>query len=222
MDMENVAIGSGSAVQKNSVLRNTYALLSLTMIWSTIMAVVGTMLHIGFGAYLVLALVGFGLLFATRAFRNSAMGVLMVFLFTGVEGLSLGPVLQAYLHMANGAQIIGTAAGLTGVMFLSLSGYALVSRKDFSFLGGFLFAGLIALLVVSLIGMFFSFPGMYLAISFVSAMIFSGYILYDTSSIINGGETNYIMATVSLYLDILNLFLALLRIISILSGNDRK
>lgn len=221
MDMDNIVIESGSAVQKNSVLRNTYALLSLTMIWSTIMAAVGTMLAIGPGTYLVLLLAGFGLLFATRAFRNSALGVLMVFLFTGVEGLSLGPILQMYLHMANGAQIVGSAAGLTGVIFLSLSGYVLFTRKDFSFLGGFLFAGLIALIVVSLIGMFFSFPGMYLAISFASAMIFSGYILFDTSRIINGGETNYIMATVELYLDILNLFLALLRIISILSGNRK-
>lgn len=219
--MDNVVINSGR-ISQNAVLRNTYALLSLTMIWSTIMAAVGTMLHIGFGAYLILALVGFGLLFATQAFRNSGMGVLMVFLFTGVEGLSLGPVLQAYLHMSNGAQIVGMAAGLTGAMFFALSGYALMSRKDFSFIGGFLFAGLIMLIVASLIGAFFNIPGMSLALSVVSALIFSGYILFDTSRIINGGETNYIMATVSLYLDILNLFLALLRILSFLTGNDRR
>lgn len=219
--MDNVIINSGR-ISQNAVLRNTYALLSLTMIWSTIMAAVGTMLHIGFGAYLILALVGFGLLFATQAFRNSGMGVVMVFLFTGVEGLSLGPVLQAYLHMANGAQIVGMAAGLTGAMFFALSGYALMSRKDFSFMGGFLFAGLIMLIVASLIGVFFNIPGMSLALSVVTALIFSGYILYDTSRIINGGETNYIMATVSLYLDILNLFLALLRILSFLTGNDRR
>jgi modulator of FtsH protease len=218
--MENVAVEAGS-VSRNSVLRNTYALLSLTMIWSTIMAAVGTVLNIGMGVYLVLVLLGFGTLFATRAFRNSAMGVVMVFAFTGIEGLSLGPILQMYLHMANGAQIIGTAAGLTGVMFLSLSGYALISRKDFSFMGGFLVAGLIALILVSLIGMFFSFPGMYLALAFVSALIFSGFILFDTSRIVNGGETNYIMATVELYLDILNLFLALLRIISAFTGNRK-
>jgi modulator of FtsH protease len=218
--MENVAVESGS-VSRNSVLRNTYALLSLTMIWSTIMAAVGTVLNIGMGAYLVLVLLGFGALFATRAFRNSAMGVVMVFAFTGIEGLSLGPILQMYLHMANGAQIIGTAAGLTGAMFLSLSGYALISRKDFSFMGGFLVAGLIALILVSLIGLFFSFPGMYLALAFVSALIFSGFILFDTSRIVNGGETNYIMATVELYLDILNLFLALLRIISAFTGNRK-
>lgn len=186
------------------------------------MAAVGTMLHIGFGVYMLLALAGLGLLFATRAFRNSGMGVVMVFLFTGVEGLSLGPVLQVYLHMANGAQIVGMAAGLTGAMFFALSGYALMSRKDFSFIGGFLFAGLIMLVVAGLIGMFFNIPGMSLALSVVSALIFSGYILFDTSRIINGGETNYIMATVSLYLDILNLFLALLRILSFLTGNDRR
>lgn len=221
MNMDNVVVNSGR-VSQNAVLRNTYALLSLTMIWSTIMAAVGTMLHIGFGVYMLLALAGLGLLFATRAFRNSGMGVVMVFLFTGVEGLSLGPVLQVYLHMANGAQIVGMAAGLTGAMFFALSGYALMSRKDFSFIGGFLFAGLIMLVVAGLIGMFFNIPGMSLALSVVSALIFSGYILFDTSRIINGGETNYIMATVSLYLDILNLFLALLRILSFLTGNDRR
>ena len=132
-------------------------------------------------------------------------GVFVVFAFTGLMGFGLGPVLNNYLELANGGRIVSMALGGTGVIFLALSGYALVSRKNFSFLGGFLFVGLLVAIAASLVGLFFSVPGLHLAISAAVIMLFSGFILYDTSSIIHGGETNYLMATVSLYLSIYNL-----------------
>lgn len=215
--MQSFALSSTS---RNAVLRNTYALLSTTLLWSAGAAVVGANIHFSLMGYLALVIMGFVTLFATFAFRNSAVGLLMVFAFTGIEGLSLGPVLQHYLHVHNGAQILALSAGLTGFMFLGLSGYVLLSRKDFEFLGGFLFAGLLALVLIGLVGLFIPMPAMQLAMAFMGVLIFSGYVLYDTSRIINGGETNYIVATVSLYLDILNLFLDILRIVAAFSGDD--
>lgn len=216
--MQSFALSS--AASRHSVLRNTYALLSLTLMWSAGAAVVGAGLHFSLVGYLVLMVMGFVALFGTMALRNSVWGLVLVFAFTGIEGLSLGPVLQHYLHLKHGTQILATSAGLTGAMFLGLSGVVLVSRKDFSFLGGFLFAGLLALILVGLVGLFFPMPAMQLALAFMGVLIFSGYILYDTSRIIQGGETNYIMATIDLYLDILNLFLNLLRLVSAFSSND--
>lgn len=208
------------ALERNSVLRNTYALLSMTLLWSAAMSVVGTHMHFSTMGYIGVVVMGFVSLFATMALRNSAWGLLLIFVFTGLEGLSLGPLLQHYLHLKHGAQIVATTAGLTGVLVLGLSSYVLVSRKSFNFLGGFLFVGLLGLLLVSLIGMFFPIPGLQLALSFVSVLIFSGYILYDTSRILDGGERNYIMATLQLYLDILNLFVNLLRLVAGSSSDD--
>jgi modulator of FtsH protease len=218
-DLQSIRAGTADASagalapDRLSVLRNTYKLLSMTLLFSCAMAFVGTVTHIGNGTGLVLMLVGLGLLFATMALRNSGWAILLVFAFTGIEGLSLGPILNQYLSMKNGGETIMMAGGLTAAVFLSLTAYTLISKKDFSFLGSFLFAGLIVLVLASLIGLFVGGVQFQLMLATAGALIFSGYILYDTSQIINGGQTNYVMATVSLYLDILNLFLDLLRLI---------
>lgn len=200
----------------STVLKNTYGLLSLTLIWSAITAYFG-MLHPvqGLGG-LALFVMSLALLFATMYFRNSGFGLVLIFGFTGLMGFSLGPTLNHYLSMSNGTTTVATALALTGAMFLSLSAYVHVTKKDFSFMGSFLLIGLIGLIVVGLINMFFPVPGLSLALAYISALIFSGYILYDTSDIVSGRQTNYVMATISLYLDILNLFTALLRI----TGDD--
>jgi modulator of FtsH protease len=204
----------------SSVLRNTYLLLSVTLLWSALTATLGTHVQMGLWAYLGLVVAGFATLFATFAFRNSGWGLVFVFAFTGIQGFSLGPVLNHYLDMKNGAQLISMTAGLTAAVFISLSAYVLITRKNFEFLGGMLFVGLIGLIIASLVSLFFPVPGVQLALAGVGALIFSGYILYDTSAIIHGGETNYVVATVSLYLDILNLFLDLLRLVTAFGGDD--
>jgi len=218
--MENVAVTVGSS-GRNAVLRNTYGLLSLTLIWSAALAVAGTLVSIPAEASDGLIVMGFLTLLAVRWFRKSVIGVMMVFVFTGIEGFALGPVINYYLHLPQGQEIVGVAVGLTGVVFLSLSGYVLTTRKDFSYLGGFLYAGLIMLILVGLIGLFVDLSMVDLAMAYVSALIFSGFILFDTSRVLNGDEKNYVMATLELYLDILNLFLILLRIVSAFAGNRR-
>lgn len=202
------------SVEVNSVLRNTYMLLSLTMLLTAFTAYIGIGMTFSLGMSIGLLVGGLVALLGTMLMRNSPWGLVGIALFTGLEGLSLGPVLKHYLAMANGGMVVATAAGMTAVIFGTLSLYVLVTRKDFSFMGGFLFIGLIALLVASLVGIFFPIPGMHLALSVVGVLLFSGYVLFDTSRIVHGGETNYIMATISLYLDILNLFLNLLNIVN--------
>jgi len=155
-----------------------------------------------------------GFLFATRYYSNSGTGVLLIFGFTGLMGFSLGPTMNHYLSLPHGSEIVGTAFLATGAAFFGLSAYVQVTKKDFAFLGGFLIVALIGLLVVSLVGMFFPTPMLSLGLAYVSVLIFGGYILYDTSDIITGRQTNYIMATISLYLDILKMFLSMLRIVS--------
>jgi len=206
--------------ERHAVLRNTYALLSLTLLWSAGAALFGTTLGFSLFGFIALIVLGFLALFATLAFRNSGWGLVGIFAFTGIEGMSLGPVLQHYSHLANGPEIIALSAGLTGIIFLGLSGYVLTTKKDFSFLGGFLFSGLLALILLGLVAMFFPMPAMELAMAALGVLIFSGYILYDTSELLSGGETNYIVATLHLYLDILNLFLDLLRLISAVESDD--
>jgi modulator of FtsH protease len=203
-----------SAASTNAVLKNTYRLLSMTLIFSALTAYLGMVFPVGGIAMLGIFVLAIGLLFATRAYRDSAFGVVLVFGFTGLMGYTLGPTLNHHLSLANGSETVGIALLATGAAFLGLSAYVHTSKKDFSYLGGFLFVGLIGLIVVSLIGMFFPVPGMSLVLAYFSAVLFSGYILYDTSRIMNGSETNYLMATISLYLDILNLFSSLLRIVS--------
>ena len=212
------------AVEQNKVLRNTYMMLGLTMIPTVIGAFIGTSINFSFMAQhpimssLLMFGVMMGMLFAVTALRNSVWGVVALLGFTFVAGVFLGPILQAALHFKNGAQLVGMAAGGTGIIFLSLSTLATVTKKDYSFMGKFLFIGLIMLIVASLANMFFEIPALALTISAIAVMIFSAFILFDVSRIVHGGETNYVMATLSLYLDIYNLFINLLQLLMAFSG----
>ena len=198
----------------NKLIRNTYTLLSMTLIFSAMMATLSVFMRVGFGASLVCTLAAFGLLwFVVPKTANSANGIWVVFLFTGLLGFGLGPTIGHYLSVPGGPQIVMTALGGTGVIFLGLSGYALTTRRDFSFMGGFLFVGLLVILGAALANIFFSIPALSLAISAAVVMLFSGFILYDTGRMVNGGETNYIHATVGLYISILNIFTSLLHLL---------
>jgi modulator of FtsH protease len=209
-----------SALATNKVLRNTYTLLSMTLLFSAACAGAAVMLNMP-PMGIVITLVGyFGLLFLTTKLRNSVWGLVSVFALTGFMGLTLGPILSMYLSIPNGDQIVMTAMGGTGVIFLGLSGYALTTRKDFSFLGGFLMVGILVAFLAGIASLFFSMPGLSLAVSAMFVLLMSGLILYQTSQIINGGETNYIMATVTLYISIYNLFVSLLQLLGAFGGND--
>jgi len=204
----------------NKVLRNTYTLLSMTLLFSALCAGIAMNMNLPFFSP-VLTLVGyFGLLFLTTKFRNSSMGLVFVFMLTGFMGLTLGPIMNMYLATANGSQLVMTALGGTGVIFLGLSGYVLTSRKDFSFMGGFLMTGILVAFLAGIGALVFNMPALSLAVSGMFVLLMSGLILYQTSEIIHGGETNYIMATVTLYISIYNLFLSLLHLLSAFSGRD--
>lgn len=203
----------------NKVLKNTYALLALTLLFSAFTA--GLSMTLNIPSFGLLTLVGyFALLFLTTKFRDSGLGILFVFMLTGFMGLTLGPILNLYLATSNGSQLVMTALGGTGAIFLALSGYVLTTRKDFSFMGGFLMAGILVAFLAGLGALIFSMPILSLAVSGMFVLLMSGMILYQTSEIIHGGETNYIMATVSLYISIYNLFLSLLQILGAFSGDD--
>ena len=219
--MSNVAVlQQGSVEQTNKVIRNTYALLSMTLLFSALTAGVSMALNLPYPGIL-LTLVGyFGLLFLTAKFRNSTAGLAFVFALTGFMGYTLGPILNTYLGLPNGGQVVMTAMGLTAVIFLGLSGYALTSRKDFSFMGGFLMVGILVAFVAGLGAMFFEMPALSLAVSAMFVLLMAGLILYETSNIIHGGETNYIMATVTLYVAIFNLFTSLLHLLGFMSADD--
>jgi modulator of FtsH protease len=209
-----------SAISTNRVLRNTYALLALTLLFSSVTAGTAMALNLPHPG-LVLTLAGyFGLLFLTTRFRNSGIGLAMVFALTGFMGYTLGPLLNAYLSLANGPQLVMTALGGTGVVFLGLSGYALVSRKDFSFMGGFLMVGILVAFLAGLGAVFFEIPALSLAVSAMFVLLMAGLILYETSNIIHGGETNYVMATVTLYVSIYNLFTSLLHLLGAAGGQE--
>ena len=209
-----------SALATNKVLRNTYALLSMTLIFSAITATMAIASNAAPVNWIIQLVVLFGTLFALQKFRNSALSIPLVFFFTGFLGYTAGPIVNFYLGMANGGDIVMTALSMTGITFLGLSAYAISSRKDFSFMGGFLMIGLILVIIASLANIFFAIPALSLAISAVGVLVFSGFILYDTSRMVNGGETNYVMMTVSLYLNIYNLFMMLLHLTGALSGDD--
>lgn len=212
--------GYQSALATNAVLRNTYFLLSLTLLFSALMAGVAMKTNAAPLHWLIQLVGMFGLLFLTMALRNTMWGVVSIFAFTGFTGYTVGPILNAYIaEFSNGPQLIFTSLGATGVIFVALSGYVLTTKKDFSFLGGFLFIALLGGILLSIAGALFHLPMMQVVLSGVFVLVFSAYILYNTSQILNNGETNYIMATISLYLDILNLFLSLLRILSYFAGN---
>ena len=209
-----------AGLSTNKVLRNTYSLLSMTLLFSALTAGTSMALNLPHPG-IILTLAGyFGLLFATAKFRNSSMGLVFVFALTGFMGYTLGPILNSYLGMANGGQIVMTAMAMTGAIFLGLSGYALVTRKDFSFMGSFLMVGIIVGFLAGLAAVFFEMPALSLTVSAVFVLLMSGLILYETSNIIHGGETNYIMATVTLYVSIFNLFTSLLHLLGFMNGEE--
>lgn len=212
---------SESALATNKVLRNTYMMLSVTLMFSALMAAISMVMQVGFMANLI----AFGgaivlIWFVLPRTANSSAGVAVVFGITGLLGFGLGPVLNNYLALSNGGQIVMTALGGTGVIFLSLSAYALTTKRDFSFLGGMLFVGFIVVLLAAVANIFMNIPALSLTISAVVILLMSGFILYDTSRIINGGETNYLLATVSLYLSIYNIFVHLLHLLGALRGEN--
>ena len=210
-----------STLATNSVIRNTYILLSLTLLFSALvagvaMATQAPMLNVWLvlGGY-------FGLLFVTHRLRNSAWGLLAVFALTGFMGYTLGPLLNAYVgHYANGTQLVVYALGGTGAIFIGLSAYALTTRKDFSFMGGFLMAGILIAFLAAIANIFFAMPGLALAVSTMFMLLMCGLILYETSNLVHGGETNYILATVGLYVTIYNLFTSLLHLLGVFGGDD--
>ncbi|MBU1191950.1 MAG: Bax inhibitor-1/YccA family protein [Gammaproteobacteria bacterium] len=207
-------------ISGHRVLRNTYFLLALTLVFSAATAGVSMALNLPHPG-LVITLVGyFGLLYLTTRFRNSSLGLAMVFALTGFMGYTLGPVLNAYLGLANGGTLVMSALGATGASFLALSGYALVSRKDFSFMGQFLMIGILVAFLAGLGAYFLEMPGLSLAVSAMFVLLMSGLILYETSNIIHGGETNYIMATVTLYVSIYNLFTSLLHLFGAFNSQE--
>jgi modulator of FtsH protease len=213
----SVAQSQASALEQNKVLRNTYALLSMTLIFSAITAGVSLVLQLPHPG-VIISLVGFfGLYFLTAKLRNSVWGLPSIFALTGFMGYTLGPIVGYYLSMPSGGTIVMNAMGMTGIIFLGLSAYVLTTRKSFSFMGGFLMVGMLLAFVASLGAIFFEIPALALAVSAMCVLLMSGFILYETSNIIHGGETNYIMATVSLYISIYNLFTSLLHLLGFLS-----
>ena len=209
------------AVEINKALRNTYALLSATLLFSALTAGVAIVLKMPhLGIWITLGIY-FGLLFLTSRFRNSGFGILCVFLLTGFLGLTLGPLVSYYVTMIpNGGQLVMTAMGGTGAIFLGLSSYVLTTRKDFSFMGGMLFAGILVAFLAGIGAFVFGLPSLALAVSAMFILLMCGLILWQTSEIIHGGETNYIMATVILYVAIFNLFTSLLHLLGVFAGDD--
>jgi modulator of FtsH protease len=212
--------GMESILSTNKVLKNTYMLLSATLVFSAVTAAMSMAMGLGQGTAMILSLVGFGLLFVVHKTAESGKGLIAMFAFAGVMGASIGPMLNHYLAMPNGPQLVMQALGGTAIVFFGLSAYALTTRKDFSFMGGFLIVGLLVAVVAMVANIFLNIPALSLTISAAVVMIMSGLILFDTSRIINGGETNYIRATISLYLNIYNLFIHMLHLLSALSGRD--
>ncbi len=209
-----------SVLATNKVIRNTYTLLSMTLLFSALTAGASMALNLPHPGLLLTVGGYFGLLFATTRFRNSSLGLAFVFALTGFMGYTLGPILNAYLALSNGGQVVMTAMGATGAIFLGLSGYALTTRKDFSFMGGFLMVGILVAFMAGLGAMFFEMPGLSLAVSSMFVLLMAGLILYETSNIIHGGETNYIMATVTLFVAIFNLFTSLLHLLGFMNGDE--
>ena len=220
--IQTPAAGSpaSAVLASNKVIRNTYLLLAMTLAFSALTAAAAMALNLPHPG-LVLTLVGyFGLLFLTARFRDRALGLAFVFALTGFMGYTLGPILNAYLGLPNGPQVVMTALGATGVVFLGLSGYALTSRRDFSFMGGFLMVGILVAFLAGLGAIFFQMPALSLAVSAMFVLLMSGLILYETSNIIHGGETNYVMATVTLYVSIFNLFTSLLHLLGFANKSE--
>jgi modulator of FtsH protease len=200
-------------------------MLGLSMVPTVIGAMIGMSINFAFAAASpILFAIGslaviFGLFFAISATRNSSMGVVLLLALTFVMGVLLGPILQVALSLSNGAELVGLAAGGTGIIFMTLAGIASTTKRDFSFMGNFLLIGIILLIVASLANLFFQIPALSLALSGVAVLLFSGFILYDVNRIVRGGETNYVMATLSLYISIYQLFVNLLQLLMAFAGN---
>ena len=208
-----------SILSVNRVLRNTYLLLSLTLVFSAVTAYLAMITNAAPMNIFVLFIGYFGLLFVTTRLRNSPWGLVAIFAFTGFLGYTLGPILNLYIKsFSNGTQLVMTALGATGVIFFALSAYALTTKKDFSYLAAFLFVGISAAFVMGLVGAIFNLPMLSLLVSCAFVLLSSGIILFQTSLIINGGERNYIMATITLYVALFNLFISLLNILSVFGG----
>ncbi len=217
-----VARPAPATLATNKLIRNTYILLSMTLLFSALMAAVSIAMNLPSMGLLITLGGYFGLLFLTSALRNSVWGLGAIFALTGFMGLTLGPFLNAYLQFfSNGGQLVMLALGGTGVIFLGLSGYALTTRKDFSFMGGFLMVGILVGFLMGICAVVFSIPAMALAVSAIFILLMSGMILYQTSEMIHSGETNYIMATITLYVAIYNLFTSLLHILAAFAGQER-
>ncbi len=217
----SVLSGAQSAISANKVLKNTYMLLSATLAFSALMAMISMSLALPSWMYLasVIGAMVLGMFVLPRTADSSA-GIGVIFAITGLLGLGLGSILTMYLALPRGPEIIATAFAGTGLIFLGLSGYALTSKKDFSFMGGFLFAGIMVVFIAAIANIFLAMPALALAVSGGIILLMSGFILFDTSRIINGGETNYIMATYGLYLNMFNIFVSLLQILGIMSSDD--
>jgi modulator of FtsH protease len=212
--------GWGSAIARHRVLRNTYALLSMTLLFSAGVAAASAALRLPSPGVLLTLAGFFGLLFLIHKVRDSGWAVPAVFALTGFMGYTLGPVLGAQLALPGGAQTIALALAATGATFLALSAWVLATRRDFSFMGGFLFAGMVIAILAGLGAMFFQLPALALAVSAMVALLSAGLILFETSRIVNGGETNYVMATVGLFVSLFNLFTSLLALFGFGGGND--
>lgn len=211
---------SESILATNKVVRNTYMLLSLTLLFAAITAAVSVTLSLPHPGLIITLIAYFGLLFATAKLRNSGWGLVTVFALTGFMGYTLGPIVSHYLNLPNGGQTVMMAMGATATIFLGLSAYALTTRKDFSFMGGFLMVGVLLAFLAGLGAIFFEIPALSLTVSAAFVLLMSGLILYETSNIIHGGETNYVMATVSLFVSIFNLFTSLLHLLGFMNSSD--
>ncbi len=216
MNQQTLVRDSSRAFATNKVIKNTYLLLSATLLFSGLTAVLSMALAMPLSAYTISLIVAMVLgMFVLPRTQESAAGIGVIFLITGLMGFGLGPVIQLYLKLPNGPQTVALALGGTGVIFLGLSAYALSSRRDFSFMGGFIFAGMMVMLVAVLANIFLQIPALQLAIAAGFILLMSGFILFQTSQMVHGGETNYIAATYGLYLSIFNLFISLLQILGI-------
>jgi modulator of FtsH protease len=223
MREQDYAVNQGSQVQQlevSRVLRNTYGLLALTLAFSGVMAYVAQQMRVGYPNIFVVLIGFYGLFFLTNKLRDSAWGLVSTFALTGFMGFLLGPILNRYLGMQGGAEVVSSAFAMTALVFGGLSAYVLITRKDMSFLGGFITAGFFVLLGAVLASFFFQIAGLQLAISAGFVLFSSVCILFQTSAIIQGGERNYIMATISLYVSIYNLFVSLLQLFGIMSRDD--
>ena len=220
MYQEQAYSGALPVTQANKVLRNTYSLLAMTLAFSAAVAGVSMSLNLPHPG-IILTLVGyFGALFFTTKFRDSALGLVGVFALTGFMGYTLGPILNRYLALPGGGEIVMMAMAGTATIFFALSAYALVKKTNFSFMGSFLIVGVLVAFLAGLGAFFFEMPGLSLAVSAMFVLLMSGMILYQTSEIVHGGETNYIMATVGLFVSIFNLFTSLLHILGFMNSDE--